>query len=248
MAYIYEPAGKAKEYGELALNLYNGCSHGCSYCYVPAACHTTRQAMLNPKVRKIDEKKLLRELPALSGRSVFLCFTCDPYQELDETEKRTRKIIETLHAHDIGVRILTKGGDRSRRDFDLLSARPGLSSYGATLTFVSKADSTLWEPGAAPPISRLNVLKAAHSLGIHTWASLEPVINPGQSLALIEESAAYVDLFKVGKWNHDERAARIDWAAFAAQAVHLLIALGKSYYIKRDLAAYLPPDVRPTNI
>lgn len=29
---IYEPKGKAKEYGDLALNIYTGCSHGCFYC------------------------------------------------------------------------------------------------------------------------------------------------------------------------------------------------------------------------
>ena len=36
MGYIYEPKGRAREYGELALNLYSGCRHGCKYCYVPA--------------------------------------------------------------------------------------------------------------------------------------------------------------------------------------------------------------------
>ena len=30
---IYEPSGRAREYGELAVNIYTGCNHGCSYCY-----------------------------------------------------------------------------------------------------------------------------------------------------------------------------------------------------------------------
>jgi DNA repair photolyase len=34
---IYEPKGKAGEYAPLALNLYAGCSHGCTYCFAPTA-------------------------------------------------------------------------------------------------------------------------------------------------------------------------------------------------------------------
>jgi DNA repair photolyase len=37
MAIIYEAKGKAAEYAPLAVNLYNGCTHGCTYCYGPAA-------------------------------------------------------------------------------------------------------------------------------------------------------------------------------------------------------------------
>lgn len=30
---IYEPRGAAREYAELALNVYEGCTHQCAYCY-----------------------------------------------------------------------------------------------------------------------------------------------------------------------------------------------------------------------
>jgi len=30
---IYEPAGRAAEFSKFALNLFNGCSHGCEYCF-----------------------------------------------------------------------------------------------------------------------------------------------------------------------------------------------------------------------
>ena len=32
---IYETSGRAREYRELACNLYVGCDHACRYCYVP---------------------------------------------------------------------------------------------------------------------------------------------------------------------------------------------------------------------
>jgi DNA repair photolyase len=32
---IYKPRGRAKEYSEYALTIYNGCDFGCKYCFVP---------------------------------------------------------------------------------------------------------------------------------------------------------------------------------------------------------------------
>src|SRR3972149_6634508 len=42
MGVIYEPTGKAREYAELAVNLYSGCGHSCGYCYAPACLKKTR--------------------------------------------------------------------------------------------------------------------------------------------------------------------------------------------------------------
>lgn len=39
MRIIYEPKGRAREYANLAANLYSGCIHGCVYCYVPQFLH-----------------------------------------------------------------------------------------------------------------------------------------------------------------------------------------------------------------
>ena len=239
--YIYQPKGKAFEYGELALNLYNGCEHGCTYCYVPAVRKITREEFSKSKVRKIKEKDLDRELSQLpKGSVVFLCFMCDPYQHLDMEFQITRRTIQKLHTAGMSVTILTKTGPASTRDFDLLSANPGQSNYGATLTFFDDDLSRKWEPGAALPGERLEALSQAHSLGIPTWASLEPVINPKQSMELIRLSHEFVDVYKVGKWNYDAKAALIDWRSFAREAVSLLESLGKKYYIKKDLAAFLP--------
>lgn len=239
MSYIYEPKGKAGEYGELALNHYKGCSHGCKYCYVPEILYQTREEFHgNPQARYLNRKSLDRELRDLSGRTVFLCFTCDPYQPIDEQAKVTREIIQRLHFYEVGVNILTKGGSRSTRDFDLLVEDPK-SRYGATLTFLDPAESIRWEPGAALPAERMDALRQAHARGIRTWASLEPVIDPAQSLELIRQAHDCVDEFKIGKWNHDPAASQIDWKKFAQQAVDLCGALRKKYYLKKDLFAYL---------
>lgn len=32
---LYAPSGKAKEYGDYAVNIYTGCPHRCFYCFAP---------------------------------------------------------------------------------------------------------------------------------------------------------------------------------------------------------------------
>lgn len=83
------------------------------------------------------------------------------------------------------------------------------------------------------------MMRFAHQRGIPVWVSLEPVIDPEESLELIRRTAPFVDLFKVGTLNHHPLAKAIDWAGFGAAAETLLQALGKDYYIKDDLRAHM---------
>lgn len=241
--YIYEPKGKAREYGEYALNLYEGCTHGCKYCYVPSIRRKTpADYHAQAKARDFRWSALqddIRLLRLLRGQSLFLCFTCDPYQPLNDTVNYTRHLIRMCHENTVGITILTKGGKRSEYDLQLLAENPALSDYGATLTFLDDAYSQLWEPGAALPGERIAMLRKAHEMGIPTWASLEPVIDPAQSLEIINHCHEFIDVFKIGRWNHDTRANAIDWQVFAREAVCLLERHGSRYYIKKDLAACL---------
>ena len=241
MKAIYEPKGKAKEYCELAVNLYKGCGHGCSYCFAPDIWRKlglSRDDFYNhPIVRLGILEALEKDAPKYKGREVQLCFTCDPYQPTDEELQITRKAIEILKANDITVRILTKGGFRSARDFDLLESNRDW--YGVTMTFDTHEKSIEWEPYAAGPGERYAFLVAAKRQGLRTWVSLEPVIEPSETLSIIKKTHSHVDVFKLGKWSHDARAKEIDWRSFVWQAVDLFNIYGKDYYIKEDLRKYL---------
>ena len=236
MPVIYEPSGKAREYCERSVNLFHGCDHGCTYCYAPSATYKTREAFAQVRHRTGIIEQIRKEAREHKGKEVLLCFTCDPYSKFAWQSDITGEAIQVLHDGGCMVTILTKGGLRSERDFHLLQKG---DKYGATLTFWTERDSLEWEPGAATPAERIWCLEEAHKRGITTWASLEPVISPETSLHLIEETYEFVDIYKVGKWNHDKRAASIDWADFAAKAVALLRHLDKKYMIKKDLAVYL---------
>lgn len=236
-AMIYAPKGKAGEYADLACNLYNGCEHGCVYCYASLVLHVHRDEYhMKANPRPFILNKINKEAPKHKGKEVFLCFTCDPYGPSDTST--TREAIKILHSHGVGVNILTKGGEVATRDFDLLSINPRLSRIGATLTFDNAEDSLKWEPKAALPDRRCSMLAQAKAQGIRTWVSLEPVIYPKQTLSLIKSTHTYVDFYKVGRWNYDKRANDIDWADFLRRVTALFEKHGSSFYIKKDLAVF----------
>jgi DNA repair photolyase len=233
---IYEPAGRAREYSALAANLYSGCEHGCVYCYAPSALRRDKEQFhAHPCPRKNVLAQLEKDCIKLKGTNpppVLFSFTTDPYQPIECEYGITRCGIKLLHQYGLNVEILTKGGMRAARDFDLLNDG---DAFATTLTFINNADSLKWEPKAALPADRIRAMQLAHEKGIQVWASLEPVIDPEQTLKLIMLTHNFVDLFKVGKLNYHPRAREIDWHNFGWQAKKLLEELKCAYYLKDDL-------------
>lgn len=238
---IYETKGPAREYRELACNLYKGCDHGCFYCYGPDATFTDRETFRQIRLRDAILAKIEKDAKkygeAGETRQILLCFTTDPYCHLDVQHRLSRHAIQILHSHGLAVAILTKGGSRSLRDLDLLTPT---DSYACTLTSLDPIKSREWEPEAALPADRISALEAFHRAGIPTWVSLEPVLDTAATLEIISRTAPIVDEFKVGKLNHYPQLEKEpDWRKFGLEAITLLKSLGKRYYIKRDLRAYL---------
>jgi len=235
---IYKPSGKAAEYAHLALNLYTGCDNGCSYCYSPSVLHVSREDFVKVKPRNGVLHALRVQLNkweignGLSLERVLLCFSCDPYPNIDTDI--TRRALAMLRTDGIAFTVLTKSGERALRDMDIYGPN---DAFGSTLTFANAQDSWKWEPNAALPADRMETLQKFHEAGIHTWVSLEPVIDPEQTLDLIKLTHGFVDLYKVGKLNYVK--SKVDWRLFGARAIKVLESYGKDYYIKHDLAKHL---------
>lgn len=237
MSLIYEPRGRAREYSPLALNIYNGCDHGCSYCYGTSTCFMSNTEAIPKKdlLAKLD-KELDKHAPT---EQVLLSFIGDPYCRRERTEKLTRSVLMLLKAYRVPVAILTKGGARCLRDIDLFVDYGAPIMVGATLTFADTEHSLLWEPNADIPENRADTLAELHEAGVTTWVSLEPVIIPTHTLSLIDATHEFVDVYKVGKWNHDARAGKIDWEAFGNAAVETLRGYGARFYAKEDLRKHI---------
>jgi DNA repair photolyase len=246
--YIYPPKGQAGEYARLACNPYRGCGHKCAYCYVPLV---TKQPRAEFDAGAIPRKDFLKNLrrdaacyqAAGITEQVLLSFTTDPYHPGDTV--LTRQTLEVLIEYGLGFCTLTKGGTRALRDVDLF--RPQRDAFAATLTSLDADFSRKWERAAAAPGDRLAALRAFHDRGIFTWVSLEPTLDVDRSLAVVQATHEFVDLYKVGRANYLPMTKTTDWRDYTLRVIDLLGQLGNAHYIKRDLQPYLPPSYPAVN-
>ena len=222
---IYEPKGKAKEYGDYAINIYTGCPHECFYCFAPSVLRKVKDDFhkcVEPRKNIVEEVKKQIEREKITGKLIHLCFTCDPYPCGYDTTP-TREIIKAIKERGNNVQILTKGD--GSRDFDLLDENDW---YGITLDGIGNGRNPLWK-------SRVDALAEAHSKGIKTWVSFEPVTNERQFFIELHLVSLMVDKVKIGKLNY--HPSDIDWKTFGEKAEALCKSLGIDYYIKDGLRA-----------
>lgn len=233
---IYIPKGKAKEYGDYAINIYTGCPHECFYCFAPNVLHREKEkfhSCIAPRENIVEETRKQIEREGITGKLIHLCFTCDPYPKgYDSTP--TREIIKILKDSGNHVQILTKNGVDAARDFDLLDSGDW---FGVTYAGYKPEEFYIPAPGepkASSPHERLIALYHAKELNIKTWVSAEPVLDANDVLGLMM-LADYVDLWKVGKLNYHH--SDIDWGEFGRQAEAALKSKRRNYYIKESLRA-----------
>ena len=227
---IYIPKGKAKEYGDYAINIYTGCPHRCYYCFAPSVLRKDREQFhtnIKPRDGIVEATIKQLEREGIAGKLIHLCFTCDPYPTGHDTTA-TRQIIKAIKASGNHVQILTKGD--GSRDFDLLDKNDW---YGITYDGMYG--------GVYMPSDRLIDVKAAHDRGIKTWCSFEPVTDADRVLECIENCYDIFDKVKIGKLNY--YSSDINWKQFGEEAEQLCKQLGIDYYIKESLRAEMvkPP-------
>lgn len=220
---IYIPKGKAKEYGDYAINIYTGCPHECFYCFAPSVLRKDRENFhkcVEPRNNIVEEVRKQIEREGITGKLIHLCFTCDPYPNgYDSTP--TREIIKIIKGSGNSVQILTKGD--GSRDFDLLDKNDW---YGITLDGIGNGRNPLWK-------ARVDSLAEAYSREIKTWVSFEPVTNEREFFINLHLVAPIVDKVKIGKLNY--YPSDINWKEFGRKAEALCQKLGIDYYIKESL-------------
>lgn len=221
---IYEPKGKAKEYGDLAINIYTGCNNRCFYCFSPRVLHMDKETFhshVEPRKGIVEAVQKQIEKENITGKLIHLCFTCDPYPTgYDSTP--TREIIKIIKKSGNHVQILTKGD--GSRDFDLLDENDW---YGVTI------DGQ--KGGLYSDLLRINDIVSARSRRINTWVSFEPVIDAERVIMFISEMHSYFNKIKIGKLNY--YPSDIDWAAFGRETEAICKKHGIDYYIKESLRA-----------
>lgn len=258
----YSQEIREEHYSNLALNIYRGCPHGCLYCYAPLTLKCDRAQFhdhCEPKpgvveaTRKQLEKGVLKvqdiigkgadgkpikqdRLIELTGKSVFLCFTCDLFPR-GVSHEPTYQIIKLLKQYENSVQLLTKGvPDDVDRLCELLDEN---DRYGITIVH-QEGPWLQYEPNAPPQCDRYRALaQIKTATKCKTFMSLEPVVSSTAVFAAIKEFS-FVDQFRIGKLNYEwllppELRPKINWGEFGHQAERLCIEHGRGYLIKEDL-------------
>lgn len=260
MSQIYKPKGRAREYSPFALNLYNGCSHDCEYCWARSLGKRRDKYYVHSDVHLQNVTRASIRMDCMKharlAEQVLMCFTCDPYVHGFDTSMTTYALEQMLE-FQIPVSILTKAPSNAIRDYSLMSQFGDSIVMGTTITTMHGYHTA--EPHADSPRIRINALDQAKQFGIPTWLSMEPAYTIDEGLEIIEETSAVVDRYRVGKMNY--RKLDTDWTDYVIQIVNRLRNIGKPIYVKNDLAEHAPTgflqliecdprhlDARPFNV
>jgi DNA repair photolyase len=123
---INEPKGAARECAALALNLYNGCTHRCIYCYnngrysKNGEYFKSSRPRLGISVQIANDAWFLFEVYGDACPEALISFIGDAYQPAEKSLGHARLAIRILIDHKIPFTILTKSY-LVKRDFDLLA-------------------------------------------------------------------------------------------------------------------------------
>ncbi|KAF0101041.1 MAG: Radical SAM domain-containing protein [bacterium] len=169
-----------------SVNPYQGCEHGCVYCYArPSHAYHGLSPGLDFETKIIARPNIaerLREELARSGyrpAPVALGANTDPWQPVERGLGITRQVLEVLAETRHPLTLVTKSS-LVERDLDLLAemARDGLVHAAVSVCTLDADLARHLEPRAASPARRLKTLERLAGAGIPCAVLTAPVI-PG---------------------------------------------------------------------
>lgn len=183
-----------------SINPYQGCEHGCSYCYARPT-HAYRN--LSPGVdfetrifAKVNAAQLLRQelsRPGYRCEVISLGANTDAYQPAERKLGITRSVLEVCNEFNQPVGIVTKNA-MVERDLDILVAMAKKRLVNVFIS-VNNLDHELarrLEPRCSAPARRLQAIRTLAEAGVPVGVLVAPVIpflNDDQIEAVLE--AAY---------------------------------------------------------
>ena len=184
-----------------SINPYQGCEHGCIYCYArPSHAYLDLSPGIDFETKlyaKPDAARLLRDELAKPGYRcdpIALGTNTDPYQPIEREWKVTRGVLEVLAAHAHPFTIVTKSA-LVERDIDIIApmAKRRMARVYLSVTTLDRELARKMEPRAAAPHRRLQALKTLADAGIPVGVMVAPIIpqlNDRDLEAILEAAAA----------------------------------------------------------
>lgn len=167
-----------------SMNMYQGCEHGCIYCYArnshefwgfSAGLDFERKILV-----KKDAPKLLEDLlkkKSWKAHTIVMSGNTDCYQPAEQKFQLTRKCLELFLKYKHPVAIITKNA-LILRDIEILKAlaEDNLISVNISVTSLSEDTRRILEPRTATIKRRLQTVKELSDNGIPVNVMLAPII------------------------------------------------------------------------
>ncbi|WP_299759770.1 PA0069 family radical SAM protein [uncultured Pontibacter sp.] len=184
-----------------SLNPYQGCEHGCVYCYARnthqywgygAGLDFERKIIIKENAAQTLAKQL--ESPNWQVMPIMLAGNTDCYQPIEAKKKLTRTVLEVLLQYRHPVSIITKNA-LILRDLDLLEElnKYDLVHVSISITTLDEELRQKLEPRTASAAKRLALVKKLSEAGIPVNVMTAPIIpglNDSEIPALIQAAAA----------------------------------------------------------
>ncbi|MBK0404037.1 PA0069 family radical SAM protein [Adhaeribacter sp. BT258] len=167
-----------------SLNPYQGCEHGCVYCYARntheywgygAGLDFETKIIIKENAPQVLVKQL--ENPKWEPKPIMLAGNTDCYQPIEAKKQLTRKILEVLLRYKHPVSIITKNA-LILRDLDLLQKLNALDlvHVNISITTLNEELRRKLEPRTVSGKKRLEVVKQLTDAGIPVNVMLAPII------------------------------------------------------------------------
>ncbi|MEM6265565.1 MAG: PA0069 family radical SAM protein [Bacteroidota bacterium] len=169
-----------------SMNPYQGCEHGCVYCYArnthpyygfSAGLDFESKIMVKENAAELLEEAFDKK--SWKPQAVMFSGNTDCYQPLERKLELTRKCLEVFVKYRHPVGMITKNS-LILRDIDLLQdlAKDNLVHVTITITTLNEELRRKLEPRTVPGKRRVEVIRKLSEAGIPVGLSLSPVI-PG---------------------------------------------------------------------
>lgn len=183
---------------EFSLNPYQGCEHGCVYCYARnsheywgygAGLDFEKKILVKRNAVELLEKKL--QSKSWKAAPIVLSGNTDCYQPVERKLEITRKLLQLFLKYKHPVGIITKNA-LIQRDIDILEdlAKDNLVRVNLSITSLDERTRQLLEPRTASIKKRLQTVELLSSKGIPVSVMMAPIIpsiNSHEILPLVKE-------------------------------------------------------------
>jgi len=167
-----------------SINPYQGCEHGCVYCYArPSHSYLDLSPGLDFETRIFYKPNAAEALVAEWAKASYECkpitigANTDPYQPAEKKIGITRKLLRAFLEYRHPVSLITKGGLMSR-DLDLLAqlAERDLCSVAVSVPTMNDRLKRLLEPRVPSASIRFRLMRDLRSAGVPVSLLMAPII------------------------------------------------------------------------